>query len=52
MRRESGKEESVENRKGTTRDTELLAATDVAELVGGSSKRLEMDARCGPPSTG
>jgi excisionase family DNA binding protein len=34
MRRESGKEESVENPKGTARDTELLAATDVAELVG------------------
>jgi excisionase family DNA binding protein len=34
MRRESGKGESVENPKGTARDQELLAATDVAELVG------------------
>src|SRR5215216_927792 len=34
MHRESGKEESMENGKGTSRETELLAATDVAELVG------------------
>src|ERR671910_1678673 len=34
MHRESGKEESVGNPKGTARVTELLAATDVAELVG------------------
>jgi excisionase family DNA binding protein len=34
MHRESGKEESVGNPKGTARVTELLAATDVTELVG------------------